>query len=196
MATIEHRYSLGAREALARGLDVAPGDYPIAVLEAHPLPITEGVTVAAEVNHGRWIARCPFCSGAEVVTAAYPIFWCDCCEMGEVDGQAARVVFPDALAEIEAELVRRPLPHRCYRPGEIEEAFEKREQPVDVTVGEWLRAESVVYGWRPGNVADRIVAKAILWGSGAVAAEIEDLDRHGAAELERRFHAGGNGGTG
>lgn len=193
MTAVAHDYYVGTNEARARGLDAPPGGarFDIAVLEARPLPISEGLVVAAEANDGRWVVRCPFCKGAEAVTAAYPVFWCDTCEMAEAHGQAARVAFPAELDAIDAELARRPRAHRCYVPGEIEAAYEKRGLKVDVTPAEWLRAESIVHGWVSSTVAERLVAKSIVWGPAAVAQELKVLKRHGAEELERRYHEGG-----
>ncbi len=54
MAAIDHGYFVGRHEARARGLAAPDGAaYPTSVLDAHPLPIAEGLVVAAEVNRGR-----------------------------------------------------------------------------------------------------------------------------------------------
>lgn len=67
----------------------------------------------AEVNQGRWVARCPFCPSAQVVSPDDPRFLCagsDGCSNAPVQGAFVPVVFPDAetRAGIEAALLKRP----------------------------------------------------------------------------------------
>jgi hypothetical protein len=64
--------------------------------------------VKAEVNHGRWIARCVVCGGAEEVTPKEPVFYCLSCGNADNGGHVMAVVFPDDREAIEAELLRRP----------------------------------------------------------------------------------------
>lgn len=73
-----------------------------------PKQLAPRVTVAAEVNQGRWLARCAFCPGAELVSKDDPRFWCCSCQNQQVGGLWIRVVFPKQHAEIEALLVARP----------------------------------------------------------------------------------------
>lgn len=70
--------------------------------------------VRAEVNHGRWLARCPRCPGAELVQPDDPVMWCLSCGAGPY-----RVRFPRERRQIEALLLLRPRPEaRNWRPGE------------------------------------------------------------------------------
>jgi len=67
--------------------------------------------VLAEINRGRWIAKCPNpgCGGALVVTATDPIFLCTECGSEDNGGQPYRVKFPAQRKAIEAALMARPL---------------------------------------------------------------------------------------
>lgn len=80
--------------------------------------------VYAEVNHSRWIARCPFCAGAMYVAPGLEFFCVDCLMAGN-DGHAMRVVFPAERARIEALLAARPQrANRNWQPGESVEELE------------------------------------------------------------------------
>ena len=63
--------------------------------------------VDARINHGRWIADCPFCSGAEMVTPTDPRFFCMSCDNREVGGKWLGVRFPKEANEIEEILGQR-----------------------------------------------------------------------------------------
>jgi hypothetical protein len=64
-----------------------------------------GEAVEAFVDHGRWLAQCPICNGAEYVDAETPIFFC--CSCGNGDVRSARPVkFPSNREEVEAELLK------------------------------------------------------------------------------------------
>ena len=69
-------------------------------------------TVSAYLNHGRWIADCGKCNGAEIVTPSAP-FTCTLC------GSEARPVFPEDFDEINrlAALRENPL-NRNWTRGE------------------------------------------------------------------------------
>lgn len=58
-------------------------------------PFVEGTTgkVSARVNHGRWLANCQYCAGAELVEPG-EVFFCFSCGMKQNDGHPAEVVFP------------------------------------------------------------------------------------------------------
>lgn len=64
---------------------------------------TEG-EVVARVDWGRWLADCPLCGGAELVSRKAGVFYCLSCGMADQDGKPMRVLFPDDAEEIEAEL--------------------------------------------------------------------------------------------
>lgn len=175
---IEQRYFCGPEEARVRGLPTAAVWVP-AVLAAHPIPVALDHAVVAEVNHGRWIAKCTVagCLGAETVTTDYPVFWCDTCQMSTLGGQAVKVIFPSAedMADIERELGRRPRIHQHWAPGEMRPGH---------TPGQWLRAENIVQGVTGADAAERVAAKAVYWGESAVAPELETVESMSADQLE------------
>ena len=86
----------------------------------HPGRVIEAVSevpVDARIDAGRWLAACPMgCGGAEMVSAADPIFLCVSCGS---DDKWWPVVFPDDRTAIEAELVKRADVHGwSWNPGE------------------------------------------------------------------------------
>ncbi len=77
--------------------------------------------VIARVNHGRWVANCPFCAGAELVEPGAVFF----CLGADPDGGMAKngnhpmaVVFPVNRAEIESALQARPIENQNWTPNE------------------------------------------------------------------------------
>lgn len=94
-------------------------------------------TVAARINHGRWLWDCAHCSAAQVCTPADPRAFCVSC-FNRGDGWWP-VEFPEDKAAIEELLVRRPdASQRNWRPGEsIEDLqLENLGLGVDPDVGE------------------------------------------------------------
>ncbi len=74
--------------------------------------------VEARLEHGRWIADCPFCNGAEVVSRQAREFFCLSCGMTANGGQPMRVRFPRERAEIERVLQARQARNQHWRPGD------------------------------------------------------------------------------
>lgn len=86
--------------------------------------ILDGTVAEARVDHGRWIADCPFdgCYGAEFVsiTGCIP-FFCNECRNAATGGVPIPVVLPDEKmrGQIDAYLSARPVPAtRNWTPGE------------------------------------------------------------------------------
>lgn len=78
-----------------------------------------GPTVQAEVNHGRWIVRCPWCNGAEGADRADRYFYCLGCQNVLAGGKRVPVRFPSAANELETLLARRPgEASRNWLPGQ------------------------------------------------------------------------------
>jgi hypothetical protein len=73
--------------------------------------ISGGNPVYAEINAGRWIARCPDCNGAEAVNPQdkSPKFFCFSCGNERVSGKYRKVIFPKDWKEIEKEILKRPV---------------------------------------------------------------------------------------
>lgn len=65
-----------------------------------------GKPVKAEINAGRWIARCE-CGGAEAVDPEEPIFYCFACGNFSTKGRPRAVTFPENREAIEAEILKR-----------------------------------------------------------------------------------------
>lgn len=81
------------------------------------------VAAIARVDHGRWIADCPFgCGGAEMVSIDGSVgFFCCECRNASTGHVPIRVDIPDeaTCAQIDAYLSARPLPaNRFWSPGE------------------------------------------------------------------------------
>lgn len=77
------------------------------------------LVVQASVNHGRWVANCPYCAGAELVDPDDLRFWCLSCDMAANGRRWLRVAMPANRAKLEAELVkRRSSANRNWIPGE------------------------------------------------------------------------------
>lgn len=93
------------------------------------------VTVKAEVNHGRWVARCPFCNSAQVASPADPRFLCagkDGCANGPVRGAYVAVTFPDpdTSGQIETALMDRPdRANRNWKAPETVAALIEENEP-------------------------------------------------------------------
>lgn len=77
--------------------------------------------VRARLEHGRWVADCPACNGAEVVSRAAREFFCLSCGNAQNGGQPMRAVFPRDRAKIEAALEVRQAPNQHWRPGDTVE---------------------------------------------------------------------------
>lgn len=75
--------------------------------------------IQAYVNHGRWLAECPDCHGAQVTSPDDRRFMCHCCGNEEVGGRWRAVVWPAKARAIEQLLELRPKPeNQNWRPGE------------------------------------------------------------------------------
>ena len=90
--------------------------------------VTTGPMLKARIDHGRWLADCPYCRGAELVTLDDPVFLCLSCGNVVCMSQFLPVQFPNEQRRnrIEELLIIRPLPNRNWRTGESVEDL-KRE---------------------------------------------------------------------
>jgi hypothetical protein len=78
----------------------------------------KAAAVEAYANHGRWIAECPDCHGAQLTAQADPRFMCNVCANAGLGGLWRPVVWPKDAARIAALLDERPLAqHRNWEPG-------------------------------------------------------------------------------
>ncbi len=70
--------------------------------------------IKARMNHGRWLADCPDCNGAELVLPGQKFI----CQSGEHAPVAHEVEFPADFVLINAAVSRRPVQNRNWQPGE------------------------------------------------------------------------------
>jgi hypothetical protein len=69
-------------------------------------------------NHGRWVAECPVCHGAQLASRTDPRFFCVDCLNAYNGGKWVPLVWPEDVRAIEDALVDRATPHRNWRTGE------------------------------------------------------------------------------
>lgn len=82
--------------------------------------------VLAEINYGRWCARCEICGGCEDVDPSEPIFLCVSC--GGTSG-FQMVVFPAEREQIERLLLKRAhIRNRNWKPGETLALLERENR--------------------------------------------------------------------
>lgn len=94
--------------------------------------------VEARIDWGRWLVDCP-CGGAALVTAEEPFTYCTNCGNGYVGGEALTVVFPPDRAEIEAELLLRPMYEVVGAP------------PTQAALMSKPQVFGLERGWKPGE---------------------------------------------
>ena len=79
----------------------------------------KSTAIYAVANHGRWIAECPDCKGAQLTSPDDRRFMCVECGNAGVGGQWRPVVWPKDHAAISALLDARPAERaRNWLPGE------------------------------------------------------------------------------
>jgi len=86
----------------------------------------KGKPVYARIDWGRWIADCPFCSGAERVSKEDKTFFCFSCEMKDNGGAPVPVLFPEGLGKVEAKLEKEKPKYQNWR-FEVDGALYKEE---------------------------------------------------------------------
>lgn len=103
----DDQWSLAERQGRDYGHTHIPG---VALKAAHAI---------AYVNHGRWLADCPFnCGGARMVQPNVD-FWCVFCGNADAGGQSVPVDWPGNPDQIEEVLKYRQLErYRNWTPGE------------------------------------------------------------------------------
>lgn len=74
-----------------------------------PLEVHPSTTVFAVVNHGRWLAPCPWCASSQLASREDKRFFCVECLNIRAEGMWATVVWPEQSDEIEAVLSMRPV---------------------------------------------------------------------------------------
>jgi len=94
-------------------------------------------SVKAYINWGRWVADCPDCNGAEIVSKAEKKLWCLSCNNVYNDGKCYSVTFPKNTEAIEKIILARPnLENRNWEVGETVTELKKQNKvhgdPVEV----------------------------------------------------------------
>lgn len=72
-------------------------------------------TVTARIDHGVWVADCPYCAGAEPVSLTHRTFFCLSCGMLNGLSRWRVVVFPADIAATEALVAELPPSERNWR---------------------------------------------------------------------------------
>jgi len=93
-----------------------------------PEPIGDNTsgTIAARINHGRWLVDCSGCNSALVVDLSELVFMCVECGNAGNDGKWLRITISPNWKAIEYELLKRPwngrnpaeAQNRNWEPGE------------------------------------------------------------------------------
>jgi hypothetical protein len=92
-----------------------------------PQPVEEALAAAtgpksaaifAVANHGRWVADCPDCAGAQLTSPDDPRFMCCECGNAAIGGRWRPVTWPKDHAAISALLDERPRHLANAAPGE------------------------------------------------------------------------------
>lgn len=121
---------------------IPPAERVIAYLEnaekrGYPRP--EGTepdaVLIARVDAGRWVAQCPLCLSAQVVSPTDPRFWC-------VDCQPAawtRLRFPDDVAAVEQLAVAEPVKARRFWWADDDTAYNRPRAGRQLTPKEQAR---------------------------------------------------------
>lgn len=78
--------------------------------------------VTARIDHGRWIADCEDCNGAEYVDPGEPVFFCISCLNRNHGGALRPVRFPEAAARAKIEAQLSP---------ENYNSWNENEQPIE-----------------------------------------------------------------
>ncbi len=111
--TWEQYYNSVYARKKQRNLPVGPSP-----AEIKKKSLASGIVLFAEVNHGRWIVKCPWCNSAEFAFETGP-FVCDNCHNVASGGQAVEVKFPKEKDKIVMLLDKRPLvANQNWLPGE------------------------------------------------------------------------------
>lgn len=105
--------------------------------------ITDVEPVTAEIDYGRWIAKCE-CGGAEYVSPKHPLFFCFSCGNEQFGGKARNVIFPSnsERSKIEAALLER----------------EQNEHSNDAAtqIALHARPKTLPRNWKPGTTVTRL----------------------------------------
>lgn len=97
-----------------------------------PKAVAGDFTIAAEIDNGRWIVKCPNCGGAQIASRKDRRFFClDCLNDYEpARGRWVRVIWPAKAIEIENQIQGEPERTRQnWRPEDGNELVGKGKRP-------------------------------------------------------------------
>ncbi|SDN17687.1 hypothetical protein [Streptomyces wuyuanensis] len=116
---------------------IPPAERVIAYLEnmeKRGLPRPDGVDpdalLIARVDAGRWVAQCPVCLSAQVVSPADPRFWCVGCQ----PGVWTTLRFPDDVAAVEGLVAGEPLKARRFWWASDDTAYNRPRPRPPITL--------------------------------------------------------------
>ena len=112
------RAVLAAREVTFHAGKLVPAPGLTAVAVTLPTGTVAKPKALAEVRHGRWAARCPFCTSAQEVSPTDRRFWCVGCLNEAVGNRWVTVMWPADQAAIEQLLSWRPALNANWFPHE------------------------------------------------------------------------------
>lgn len=93
--------------------------------EGGSIEVSDDSPIPAIVNHGRWIVKCPYCRGAELLNEEH-LFMCQSCFNAPASYKFLKVKVPRWGSSIEAILLKRPMMEN--RNWTNEEASELEEE--------------------------------------------------------------------
>ena len=106
-----------------------------------PVGLDETRQANARVNHGRWIADCPWCPSAVVASPDDPRFFCVHC-LNDGGTQWVPIVFPENTDEIEALLDERKV--RTAKNWDVDESADDLRDQNDVLSGKVTLMEQIL----------------------------------------------------
>ena len=117
-------------------------------LEGSPVDRDTQNQTFAEVDHGRWIAKClnPDCMGAIVVSRVDSRYICPDCGSPENGGLWYTVIWPRVAVAIEKALLERPVTFRNWQPGTSVAQLKERNK-----LGIWHRSWTAPITWVTGK---------------------------------------------
>lgn len=122
----------------------------IQVLQGKPLEMAEIAPVLAYINHGRWVADCPFCPGAELIFQDDPTFLCLSCFNQEANFKSLSIAFPLNTNKIEAILEGRPIiGGRNWEPPKTLNALIEENK---LGIEGWHRSWTALRTWTTGEI--------------------------------------------
>jgi hypothetical protein len=83
-----------------------------------------GVRLYAQINHGRWVADCPECGSAQIVTPADPRMYCVECLSGWF-----QIVFPADTAAAERSVEQQPVREQNWWHPDDDAAWNRPREP-------------------------------------------------------------------